>query len=50
MRQFLPAMVHSIWHFAKAKNPMPARVAAAARKSRKSSQFNYRGNEVLRAR
>ena len=50
MRQFLPAMVHSIWHFAKAKNPMPARVAAAARKSRKSSQLNYRGNEVLRAR
>ena len=50
MRQFLPAMVHSIWHFAKAKNPMPARVAAAARKSRKSSRLNYRGNEVLRAR
>ncbi len=51
MRQFLPAMVHATWHFAKAKNPMPARVAAAARKSsRKSSQLNYRGHEVLRAR
>ena len=25
MRQFLPAMAHAIWHFAKAKNPLPGR-------------------------
>jgi hypothetical protein len=31
MRQFLPAMVHAIWHFAKAKNPLPDRARARAR-------------------
>ena len=47
MEQFLPAMTHAVWHFAKAKNPLPsrtatmrrlrtARTARAARASRKS--------------
>lgn len=31
MEQFLPAMVHAIWHFAKAKDPLPARTAAMKR-------------------
>jgi hypothetical protein len=29
MPQFLPAMTHTIWHFAKAKNPLPERVTTA---------------------
>ena len=31
MEQFLPAMTHAIWHFAKGKNPLPARAAAVRR-------------------
>ena len=31
MEQFLPAVTHAIWHFAKAKNPLPARAAAMSR-------------------
>jgi Zn-dependent M28 family amino/carboxypeptidase len=31
MEQFLPAMTHAVWHFAKAKNPLPARTAAMKR-------------------
>lgn len=31
MEQFLPAVTHAIWHFAKAKNPLPARAAAMKR-------------------
>jgi Zn-dependent M28 family amino/carboxypeptidase len=49
MEQFLPAMTHAVWHFAKAKNPLPARTAAmerirtartarAARRARASSR------------
>jgi Zn-dependent M28 family amino/carboxypeptidase len=31
MEQFLPVVTHAIWHFAKDKNPLPARAAAVSR-------------------
>jgi hypothetical protein len=57
MRQFLPAMTHAIWHFAKAKNPLPPRATTAratrkirARMTRRSSKFKYLGHELARPR
>ena len=57
MRQFLPAMVHAIWHFAKAKNPLPDRATSSratrklhARMTRRSSQFKYQGHQLARPR
>ena len=43
MEQFLPAVTHAIWHFAKAKNPLPAR--AAAMKSHPRGTHRARGPE-----
>ncbi len=57
MRQFLPAMTHAIWHFAKGKNPLPPRAMTArktrklqARMTRRSAEFPYRGHELARPR
>jgi hypothetical protein len=57
MRQFLPNMTHTIWHFAKAKNPLPDRATSAratrklrARMTRRSSQFKYEGHQLARPR
>jgi hypothetical protein len=58
MRQFLPSMVHTIWHFAKGKNPLPERPAASAKATRKiqarmikrSERFKYLGHELARPR
>jgi Zn-dependent M28 family amino/carboxypeptidase len=58
MRQFLPAMVHAIWQFAKAKNPLPERPAASAKATRKiqarmmrrSAHYPYLGHELARPR
>jgi len=58
LRQFLPAMTHGIWYFAKAKNPLPARTTAsakvrrerAARMTKLSQQFKYRGHELAQPR
>ena len=53
MRQFLPAMTDAIWHFAKAKNPLPERSASAkatrklqARMTRRGAQFEYQGHQL----
>ena len=57
MRQFLPAMTDSIWHFAKAKDPLPARTTSAsatrqlqAKMTERSSRFKFRGHELARQR
>jgi Zn-dependent M28 family amino/carboxypeptidase len=57
MRQFLPAVTHTIWHFAKAKNPLPDRASSSratrklrARMTRRSSHFKYEGHELARPR
>jgi Zn-dependent M28 family amino/carboxypeptidase len=58
LQQFLPAMTHAIWYFAKAKNPLPERTAAsakvrrarAARMTKRSAHFAYRGHEPARPR
>jgi hypothetical protein len=58
MRQFLPAMVHAIWQFAKAKNPLPERPTASAKATRKiqarmtrrSAHYPYLGHELARPR
>ena len=52
MRQFLPAMMHAIWHFAKGKDPLPERgarrrrPAVQARMTKRSTQFKYQGHEL----
>ena len=55
MRQFLPAMTHSVWHFAKGKNPMPPRptTTTATRKleqkmRNRTAQYDYRGHMLVR--
>jgi len=53
MRQFLPAMVHTIWHFAKDKDPIPERTMTKRatrriqqRMERRSAEFKYAGHQV----
>ena len=55
MRQFLPAMTHSVWHFAKGKNPMPPRPTTSKGKRAlektmrdRTAQFDYRGHRLVR--
>ena len=57
MRQFLPAMTHTIWHFAKAEDPLPDRASRArptrklrARMTKRSSHFKYEGHQLARPR
>ena len=57
LRQFLPAMVHTIWHFAKDRKPLPERATAAkatrkiqARMNKRSKRFKYLGHELARPR
>jgi Zn-dependent M28 family amino/carboxypeptidase len=53
LKQFLPAMTHAIWHFAKGKNPLPPRAtqsATAARMTERAAKFKYRGHHLARVR
>ena len=53
MEQFLPAMTHAIWYFAKANNPLPARATTAAAQStvqrrmkKQSAEFKFHGHKL----
>jgi len=48
MEQFLPAMTHTIWYFAAAKDPLPAHTASAT--TTRSVKFKYRGHKLARPR
>ena len=49
MEQFLPAMTHAIWHFAKAKDPLPTRTAATLRTTG-HLKFKYQGHRLAHQR
>jgi hypothetical protein len=49
MRQFLPAFVHTIWHFAKAKNPLPSRTAAPSATTR-DVKWKFKGHKPAKDR
>jgi len=48
MEQFLPALTHTLWYFAKATNPLPPRTATAA--TTRSVKFKFRGHQPAHSR
>ena len=48
MEQFLPALTHTLWYFAKADNPLPPRTASAT--TTKSVRFKFHGHQLARPR
>jgi Zn-dependent M28 family amino/carboxypeptidase len=48
MEQFLPALTHTVWYFAKADNPLPPRTASAA--TTQKVRFKFRGHQLARQR
>jgi hypothetical protein len=49
MQQFLPAMTHAIWHFAKAKNPLLPRNAAPSATTR-DVKWKFKGHKPAKDR
>jgi hypothetical protein len=49
MEQFLPAFVHTIWSFAKAKNPLPPRTAAPSATTR-DVKWKFKGHKPAKDR
>jgi len=49
MEQFLPALTHTLWYFAKAKDPLPPRTASTTMTTQKV-RFKFRGHELARPR
>jgi len=49
MQQFLPAFVHGIWYFAKAKNPLPPRTASPTATTR-DVKFKFKGHKLAHPR
>jgi hypothetical protein len=47
MKQFLPAFVHAIWYFAKAKNPLPPRTASPTATTR---DVKFKGHQLAHPR
>jgi len=48
MEQFLPALVHTLWYFAKADDPLPPRTAAAT--TTQKVRFKFKGHQLARPR
>ena len=48
MEQFLPALTHTVWYFAKATDPLPPRTASAT--TTQKVRFKYRGHQLARPR
>ena len=48
MEQFLPALTHTLWYFAKASDPLPPRTASAT--TTQKVRFKYRGHQLARPR
>ena len=48
MEQFLPALTHTLWYFAKADNPLPPRTASTA--TTQKVRYKYRGHQLARPR
>jgi Zn-dependent M28 family amino/carboxypeptidase len=48
MEQFLPALTHTLWYFAKANAPLPPRTASAT--TTKSVRFKFNGHKLARPR
>jgi hypothetical protein len=48
MEQFLPALTHTLWYFAKATNPLPPRTASAT--TTRSVRFKFHGHQLARPR
>jgi Zn-dependent M28 family amino/carboxypeptidase len=49
MEQFLPALTHTLWYFAKADNPLPPRTASSTTTT-KNVRFKFRGHQLARQR
>ena len=48
MEEFLPALTHTLWYFAKADNPLPPRTAASA--TTQKVRFKFKGHQLARPR
>ena len=48
MEQFLPALTHTLWYFAKADSPLPPRTASSA--TTQKVRFKFNGHQVARQR
>jgi Zn-dependent M28 family amino/carboxypeptidase len=48
MEQFLPALTHTLWYFAKADNPLPPRTASTA--TTQKVRFKFRGHQLAHSR
>ena len=48
MEQFLPALTHTLWYFAKADDPLPPRTAAAA--TTQKVRFKFNGHQLAHQR
>jgi hypothetical protein len=49
MEQFLPALTHTLWYFAKADNPLPPRTASTTATTQKV-RFKFKGHQLARPR
>ncbi len=48
MEQFLPALTHTLWYFAKADDPLPPRTASAT--TTQKVQFKFHGHQLAHSR